>query len=197
MNTIDANTAADAVLWLAVQQDDRAAFRKLFDRYGGSMFQTAQNILRDKEASETIVHDIFLQLWLRRGHLQIQHFRQYIISATRYHVYKELKARKAPGRLHHTGAELESAGPVTSNGGEERMTEQNVRSMLQQHLNALPKRCREIFLLSREQHLSNQEIADRLNISKRSVENQITYALQHLRVHLKHYSLLLILLTDS
>ncbi|WP_084185644.1 sigma factor-like helix-turn-helix DNA-binding protein [Chitinophaga niabensis] len=56
---------------------------------------------------------------------------------------------------------------------------------------ALPKHCKEIFLLSRQENLGNQEITDRLNISKRSVENQITHALQYLRVNLKNFFILL------
>ncbi|MGX5819506.1 RNA polymerase sigma-70 factor [Chitinophaga lutea] len=193
MNMIDAGAAEDAVLWQAVQQDDRTAFRTLFDRYGGSLFHTANYTLRDKEASETIVHDIFLNLWTGRHTLDIRHFRQYILTAARYHVYKALKSRKALNLLHGTAGDMEPISPLTVNGGEAKVAEQSMRDSLRQQLNALPKRCREIFLMSREQHLSNQEIAERLNISKRSVENQITYALQHLRVHLKHYSLIALL----
>ena len=62
------------------------------------------------------------------------------------------------------------------------------------YLGQLPARCREIFLLSRTQQLSNHEIADRLGISKRTVENQITAALQHLKLSLKHLMLLVLLL---
>jgi RNA polymerase sigma-70 factor (ECF subfamily) len=52
-------------------------------------------------------------------------------------------------------------------------------------LRQLPQRCREIFLMSRKDQLNNDEIASRLSISKRTVENQLTTALKHLRVELK------------
>lgn len=195
MNTTDAN-AVDSALWLAVRQDDKTAFRILFDKYGGAMLQSANALLKDNEASETVVHDIFLNLWIKRETLEILHFRSYVITATRYHVYKILKSRKALRETPGYEGQLEAHAALAVNGGEERMAEQTLREMLQQHMNGLPKRCGEIFLMSREQQLSNQEIADRLNISKRSVENQITHALQHLRVHLKEYSLVALLIFE-
>lgn len=73
---------------------------------------------------------------------------------------------------------------------EEKIQEQSFCKQLYVSLNNLPKRCQEIFLLSREEQLSNREIAERLNISKRSVENQITHALQQLRIYFKHLLLL-------
>jgi len=64
---------------------------------------------------------------------------------------------------------------------------------LQQLLQQLPQRCREIFNMSRFQYLSNDEIARQLGISKRTVENQLTTALAHLRTNLKDISGVLII----
>lgn len=195
MNTIDANTA-DAVLWLEVRQHDRRAYRILFDRHGGALYRSAFRLLQDREASETVAHDIFLNLWLKRESLDIRDFRSYIMTAARYHVYKALRARAASPETAVETEQIEHFTSVAHNGAEAKMAEQTVRDLIGQHVNGLPKRCREIFLLSREQHLSNQEIAERLNISRRSVENQITFALRHLRMHLKEYSLVAAIFLD-
>lgn len=195
MNTIDAN-AADAVLWLEVRQHDRRAYRILFDRYGGALYRSAFRLLQDREASETVAHDIFLNLWLKRETLEIRDFRSYIMTAARYHVYKALRARAASPETAVETEMMEGISGSIGNGAEEKMAELRVRELIGRHMNDLPKRCREIFLLSREQHLTNQEIAERLNISRRSVENQITFALRHLRMHLKEYSLLVAVLLD-
>lgn len=180
----DANTA-DADLWLAVRDGEKTAYNLLFSRYWGKMYQTANNMLNDAAASETVVHDVFLTLWLKREELEIGHFRNYIISATRYHVYRVLKSRKAFAIV-----EAEEHMAAILNTVEEKIQEQSFRKQLHASLHNLPKRCQEIFLLSREEQLSNQEIAERLNISKRSVENQITHALQQLRIYFKHLLLL-------
>lgn len=185
---IDANSA-DADIWLAVRNEDKTAFNLLFNRYWGRLYNTALSLLNDKEASEEIVHDVFLNIWLKRNTLEIADFSNYIISATRYHIYRELKTKKATQELP-----VEYSGSFTSNYAEEKLSEQTLREQLSFYLSALPKRCKEIFLLSRQENLSNQEIANKLNISKRSVENQITHALQYLRVNLKNLFLLLILL---
>ncbi len=195
MNMIDANTA-DAVLWLEVKQHDRRAYRILFDRYGSTLYRSAFRLLHDREASETIAHDIFLNLWLKRETLDIRDFRSYIMTATRYHVYKALRAQQSSPVTTVENEQMEGLSSIIMNTAEEKMAEQTVRELIRQHVNGLPRRCREIFLLSREQHLSNQEIAERLNISRRSVENQITFALRHLRMHLKEYSLLATILLE-
>lgn len=195
MNTIDVNTA-DAVLWLEVRQHDRRAYRILFDRYGGALYKSAHRLLQDREASETVAHDIFLNLWLKRESLEIRDFRSYIMTAARYHVYKALRARAASPETAVETDQMEGLPVFSLNGAEEKMAEQTLKDVIGQHINGLPKRCREIFLLSREHHLSNQEIAERLNISRRSVENQITVALRHLRTNMKEYSLVVAVLLD-
>lgn len=58
---------------------------------------------------------------------------------------------------------------------------------MESSLSNIPKRCRQIFFMSRKELLSNDEIAGKLSISKRTVENQITHALKHLRLSLKDY----------
>ncbi|WP_369414055.1 sigma factor-like helix-turn-helix DNA-binding protein [Desertivirga xinjiangensis] len=81
------------------------------------------------------------------------------------------------------------------NSGYDRLASIDLETQLDAYLENLPKRCREIFFMSRKQMLSNDEIAAKLGISKRSVENQITFALKHLRVSIKDISIALILLS--
>jgi RNA polymerase sigma factor (sigma-70 family) len=79
------------------------------------------------------------------------------------------------------------------NNGFDRMAYNDLEAELETYLKHLPKRCQEIFLMSRRQLMSNDEIADKLGISKRSVENQITHALKHLRISLKDVTVMLII----
>jgi RNA polymerase sigma-70 factor (ECF subfamily) len=72
------------------------------------------------------------------------------------------------------------------NQSDHRIKNQEFLMELSEYLEKLPKRCQEIFYMSRIDNLSNQEIAGRLGISKRTVENQITMALKHLRTCFKH-----------
>lgn len=185
----------DTELWDAVRQDDHNAFATLFDRYWPKIFGVAFTLLKDREASADIVHDLFLTLWIKRNQLNIESFSNYLKAAARYHVYKRLRTTKSIP-LEYTDDELQSRD-ANFNSGEEKLRYLELENRLDVYLNHLPKRCREIFILSRKEHLSNEEIANRLGISKRTVENQITHALNYLRISLKDLSIILILLTFS
>jgi RNA polymerase sigma-70 factor (ECF subfamily) len=101
--------------------------------------------------------------------------------------YQAIRFRRAAGasRLHYSD-ELDTLSTEAAyNTGETALLGLDLESRLAAALSQLPQRCREIFLLSRMQHCSNDEIAERLHISRRSVENQLTTALRHLRLTLK------------
>ena len=80
--------------------------------------------------------------------------------------------------------------PSVGNAGDEKMLIAEMDRKVKISLEELPGRCREIYLLSRQEQLSITEIAQKLNISKRTVENQLTIALKHLRTMLKYTGML-------
>ncbi|WP_419700048.1 RNA polymerase sigma factor [Mucilaginibacter sp. NFX135] len=181
----------DAELWLAIRSDDEQAFAVLFDRYWLRLYKTALRYLKDREASEEAVHDVFLNIWNRRHELEIESFPNFLLTAIRYQVYNRLRAVKSPVVLSISDDGISEL--LDHNKGESRISDQELLYELGQYLEQLPKRCQEIFQMSRIDHLSNQEIAGRLGISKRTVENQITMALKHLRGCFKHVSVIMAL----
>ncbi|MDB5128862.1 RNA polymerase sigma factor [Mucilaginibacter sp.] len=183
------NSISDTDLWDAIRMDDELAFTALFDRYWIRLYKTAQTYIKDHEVSEEIVHDVFLNLWERRHVLQIGSFSNFLLTAVRYQVYNRLRAAKP--HVFLTIDHADTPEMLAHNAGEEHINEQEFKQELNRHLVQLPKRCQEIFYLSRMLHLSNQEIAAKLGISKRSVENQLTVALKHLRTLLKHTATLI------
>jgi RNA polymerase sigma-70 factor (family 1) len=184
-------SSSDELLLEAMKGGDSASFDVLFNRYWQTLYTTAYAISKDNEVSSEIVHDIFLNLWLKREKLQIYSFKGYITASARYHVYRYLKTSKRNVLEYHD--ELGEGKRISSNEGELNIRNQELRLKVESHLQGLPKRCKEIFTLSRRDELSNDEIAERLDISKRTVENQLTSALQHLRVSLKDIYWLVIL----
>jgi len=174
---------SDADLWTNIRKDDLHAYNTLFDRYWVRLYKSAYNLTHDQETSKEIVHDIFLNIWKRRNELQIESFPQFLLTAIRYQFYNRNRAAKSPLSLipdyemHDTLAQ--------QNEGELRLDYNDFEHTLKNHLGVLPNRCQEIFVMSRIQNISNDEIAENLRISKRTVENQITHALKHLRGVLK------------
>jgi len=176
---------SDSELWRQIQLDNNRAFELLFSRYWSAVYTTSFTYLKDEEACTELVHDIFLNIWRNRHGLEISSFKNYLTMASRYQVYKLVKKGKAsPITFVEEYDALPNSG-YAMNLGEEKITYQEMESSIEGVLEKLPKKCREIFMLSRFDNLSNQEIAEKLGISKRTVENQITIALKLLRISIR------------
>jgi RNA polymerase sigma-70 factor (family 1) len=179
---------SDFELWNEIRNNNNdIAFKELFDRYWVRLYKTANQYLKDKEASEEVVHDVFLNIWARRHTLDIASFQNFLLTAIRYQVYNRMRAAKLS--LVYVANDASIDVKYNINNGEIKIEEQELQQELRECLNKLPKRCQEIFHMSRMNNLSNQEISSQLGISKRSVENQITFALKHLRKYFKHMAL--------
>ena len=182
--------SSDEALVEAMKAGDSKAFNCLFDRYWQKIYITVFSISRDKEVCSEIVHDIFLNLWLKRDQIHIVFFKGYVIASARYYVYRYMKNAKRNSLEYREN--IEHINSITTNDGESNIRYQELEKKVERLLENLPKRCKEIFTLSRMDQLSNDEIAQRLDISKRTVENQLTHALHHLRISLKNLSVFLV-----
>lgn len=179
--------ATDTELWIAIKNDELKGFNILFDRYWSKVYTTAFYYLKDPDACAEISHDIFLNIWNRRQVLDIQSIKNYLLTSSRYHVYKRKQGLRSLDIKYVEDYKLVDLHTV-QNSVEEKFNCEELEANIDSFLEELPNRAREIFLLSRKEHLSNDEIANRLSISKRTVENQLTNALKHLRISLKHIS---------
>jgi RNA polymerase sigma-70 factor (family 1) len=176
----------DAELFAAVKLNNQKAFNTLFERYWPLVYKKAFFYTHNAEASAEIVDDIFVNIWQKRHVLQIITFKNYLTAAARYRVYNFIKASKASQLMYVEDYEEMDELIAEDNDGDTHIRTTEFNNNLDNVLKTLPERCREIFALSRNQQLSNDEIAHQLGISKRSVENQITHALKHLRMHFKN-----------
>jgi RNA polymerase sigma-70 factor (ECF subfamily) len=176
----------DQELWLAITRDDSIAFAVLFERYWKKMFKTVNYYLKDYETSEEVLNDVFTDFWEKRKTIRIESFSSYATAACRYHVFKHLKARKINPILYieEYTDDMFLTGYCNTDS---LIAGADLEIQLELGLKSLPKKCREIFWESRIKHLNNDEIAVNMNISKRTVENQITIALKHLRQHYKEW----------
>jgi RNA polymerase sigma-70 factor (family 1) len=167
----------DEQLLRAMASGDHEALEQLYSRYWQHLFIAAYNVLKNKAASEDIVQEAFLQLWQRREKLDIKtSLEAYLFSVVRYTVFKYIKKEQAHSQVFKNLEErLHYITP------EDIVVEKNIRSQLAGIVNTLPEKCREIYILSREEQLSHHEIATRLNISTKTVENHITIALKKIR----------------
>ncbi|MGN6181894.1 MAG: RNA polymerase sigma-70 factor [Mucilaginibacter sp.] len=165
-----------------LKNEDEHAFNELYNRYWEKLFNAAYKRLKHIEAAEEVVQDLFTDLWLRRKTLNIrQELPVYLFSAIKYLVIKQINKTASQNTFVDSHAAIFND---SDNSTEEWLIANDLQSHLQSRVELLPVKCREIYHLSRDEHQSNKDIAQQLNISEKTVENQITKALKRLRASL-------------
>ena len=182
----------DSELLLLLSQGDQNAFDILYLRHWPDLYKSAFFILRDKDACQDVVQDIFVWLWEHRQGLEIHSLKSYLKAAVKFKVANYIRSGNIRKSFFDEIAKLI---PSTLSPSSEEFAEiKDLNAIIQQAISHLPDKCREIFKLSREEHLSNQEIADRLQISVKTVENQMTIALRRIRSAVEPYMISLLII---
>lgn len=166
---------------------DETALLHIYQSHWKRLFNAAFNVLRDRAACEDVLQEIFVQLWTKRENLAINtSLAGYLYAATRYQVFRTI--RKMPVGDHM----FEQLGErLTSPPADNDLHFKELTARISEVVDTLPEQCRLIFKLSREEHLSHKQIAERLGIATKTVENQIAIALKKLRVSLGDAGLVL------
>lgn len=188
---IRSDAYSDLELISLLKRGEVAAFDLLYSRHWSGMYQAAFYLLRDQNACMDIVQDIFAWLWEKREELEIQAVPSYLRSAVRFKVANYIRSGKIRDEFYTALAGLslpETPGP------QDFLELNDLKVIITQVVNSLPEKCREIFLLSRDGQLTNQQIADLLNISIKTVEAQKTIALKRIRAAVDPHLLALLLL---
>ncbi|MEM8567578.1 MAG: RNA polymerase sigma-70 factor [Bacteroidota bacterium] len=173
-----------------VKSVEHIEFKKIFEKYYNPLCNYAASIIKDSNAAEDLVQRLFVQLWEKQMLHKVENKPKYLIRSTKFKCIDYLRSRK----IH--SLPLESIPePVAE---EIHLEEDDIIPLLHFFASSLPPKTKQVFLLSRIDGYSNQEIAEELNISVKTVENQMTRALKHLRKILKeHHYLSLVLWTIS
>lgn len=174
------NTNSDDILLLKlIKQGDQIAFRHLFYQYADSLERFITYYIHDREKSQDLVLDIFTYIWENRQNFEIkQTLKAYLFQAARNKSFTYIRDKKIPVYLE----EMEGMEIVQNYDSELEL--QELHHLIEEAVSLLPDKCREIFRKSREENLTNKEIAGQLHISEKTVEGQITIALKKTRIHL-------------
>ncbi|MGE5348081.1 MAG: RNA polymerase sigma-70 factor [Actinomycetota bacterium] len=162
-----------------IRQGDKQEFEKLFRSSYVSLVRYAKTLIRDHDASEEIVQDLFFRLWQDRQNLRIESslngylFRSVHNRALHYIEHQKVVSRHAGEMI--AGAELTSE-PVT-----EAIYYHELQARVARVLERLPERCRMIFRMNRFEGLKYNEIADKLAVSLKTVEADMGKALKEFR----------------
>jgi len=175
------------ILFAEIRNGNEEAFNKAFDFYYSRLCFFADKMLRDFDLSRSLVQQIFVDLWIKREKLQIDSLKSYLYQSVRNSALDVLKHKKVESRYLIS---LDKSEPEEMT---DLMEEAELAHRINRAIQNLPEKCREIFVLCRFEELKYAEIADRLNISVKTVEMQVSIALKKLRKELADYQMIQLL----
>ena len=170
----------DIILLRHIGRDDKQAFQELFESYFAPLCRFMSLYVSERETAEEIGMDIFMYIWEHRKTLNIT-------SSVRGYLFKMARNRclSANRKDKRTVAMDESTPDIQICDNFSFETEELFR-VIEEAVMSLPLKCREVYVLSRQSDMTNQEVARNLNISVKTVEGQITKALKIIRERLAH-----------
>jgi RNA polymerase sigma-70 factor (ECF subfamily) len=172
-------------LFERIKQSDENAFETLFYSYYKYLCLYASKIIQDDDSAEEIVQDLFVKLWEKREQLNIE-------TSIKNYLFRSVK-NLCINYIQHNKTKLRYAQKIISEvennySDDDNFTEIELSQKIEESINSLPEKRKEIFRLSRQDGFKYHEIATKLNISIKTVETQMSLAIKTLREKLKNYS---------
>ncbi|GIZ07557.1 RNA polymerase sigma factor [Flavobacterium sp. UMI-01] len=163
-------------LQILLKKGDEDAFNEIYNRFWDSLYRYAYRIFNDELICEDIVQEVFINLWEKATTVEIQNIEAYLFRAIKYRVATHIRD------LKFTTTHLEILENIPQIESTERVIEyQEFENNVFLEIEKLSPKCKTVFQLSRFDHLSNNEIALKLNISVRTVEKHISDAIKSLK----------------
>lgn len=179
-NTMIKNDEISVIVNLS--RGDQKAFEILFLNYQPRLIYFLNGFIKDNEKSRDIAQDIFLSIWKNRQNLsEIKSFKAYVFKMAKnaicnYYDHSVVNDKFVVDQLSRPSSSLDTEETLYANQLEE---------LINIAVSQMPPKRKQIFQMSRIDGLSNEEISEQLNISKRTVENHLTAALADLRKVIK------------
>ncbi|WEK20204.1 MAG: RNA polymerase sigma-70 factor [Candidatus Pedobacter colombiensis] len=162
-----------------LKADDHAAFNEVHRRHYAMLLRYGYSLISDKEACGDMVQDVFVWFWEHRNQHQIQCIKPYLFTAVRFQAAKFIRKGKV------RDAHLLSLNQIDNYSlNEESLEVKELKAVIASFIHQLPDKCAVIFRMSREEHMTNKEIAAKLGISEATVGVQIKRALDKLKNNL-------------
>jgi len=162
-----------------------ASFEEAFKQYYIPLFKIVYPILKNEAVAEDVIQEVFIKLWNKRNGL-------YVTGSAKSYLYKvainaALDEYNKVKKLKFTSEDQLDIQKGSTNSTEQLIDQKEMEQQIADALDKLPPACKTIFILSREKELTYQQIADSLEISVKTVENQMGKALRIMREELSPY----------
>jgi RNA polymerase sigma-70 factor (ECF subfamily) len=185
------NSTLEKKLFLKIKEGDEKAFETLFHFYYAYLCHYAASLVGNDAAAEEIVQDFFVKFWEKRKEISItSSVKNYLFRSVKNQCLNYLQHNKIKNRFaQETVKELR-----TKSVDEDNYIEIDLAQKIEDSIESLPEKRKEIFKLSREKGLKYREIAEKLNISIKTVETHMGLAIKTLREKLSDYKSFFLLL---
>ena len=185
------STCTDEELMRLLQEGHADAFTAIYDRYWKQLCAAALKRLSSREQAEDIVQNIFIRLWTRRDKLMITHLSNYLLIAVRNGVLDYVTRQKVDDSFYAPFDAMlaENESPEAS------LLAKDLLQLIEAYAETLPAKRKKIFLLYIQHRLSTGEIAEMLDVSRKTVQNQLRTALSGLQPHILPVVLIMIITT--
>jgi RNA polymerase sigma-70 factor, ECF subfamily len=181
------NRQKEQILFEKIKTGDEKAFETIFRHYYPHLCLYATQLLKNDSAAEEIVQELFLRVWEKRKETEIEtSLKNYLFRAVKNHCLNYIKHNKI--KRNYSQKILAETESVTPSDNFETQTE--LFQKIEESIAELPEKRQEIFRLNRQEGLKYREIADKLNISIKTVETQMGLAIKTLREKLRDFLLL-------
>lgn len=166
-------------------KSDELAFTQLFNEFWEPNYKYALLLVRKKDVAEDIVQNSWIQIWQKRDSFSNENFQGYLYACLKNGCFKYLRDNKLEQIHEDVLNNLQISSDVESHSNLD-----DLQKKIESHIKKLQPRCQEVFRLSKVDDLTNDEIAEKLKVSKKTVQNHLSFALQSLQQSLQIFALL-------
>ncbi|WP_298541457.1 RNA polymerase sigma-70 factor [uncultured Aquimarina sp.] len=171
-----------------LKEGNEEAFKILFELYYAKLLHITKGYISNAEDAEEVVQDVFLKAWKKRKYIK-SNVNGYLFKITKNSCLDYLRSKKYKLSSSKNTIQLEAFinHKALSDEGSSSIIEKELAQKIQLAIDLLPEKCKNVFLKSRIEGKKNREISDELDISVKTVENHMSKAIKHMRVHLKEF----------
>lgn len=173
---------SDQELAIHLRDGNEDAFAEIYSRYFGLLYTFIHRKLKDEDDAKDILQELFTTIWEKRASFNLSNsLSSYLYAAVRNRMLDRIGKKDVENRYIESLQEYVNAGHASS---DHLIRERQLASFIEKEIDALPAKMREVFLLSRREHLTYKEIAEKLNLSEQTVRSHVKHALRTLRTRL-------------
>lgn len=175
----------DNELTVLLKQGDGYAYSEIFERYKTILYKHAFRLLNDEDEANDVIQDVFLSIWQKKDALNLKtSLSAYLYGSVRNRIFDMISHQKVVAKYADSIRAYFEAGQYIT---DEQVRARELAAIIEKEIAALPPKMRMVFELSRREELSYKNIGAQLNISEKTVKQQVHNAVKILRLKINTF----------